>query len=96
MIPITKIDPAPGAEYFLNIGFQEVMNGILFLKIMFMQLPSLSCRWKQNLLPAKSDPLAILQTKTTGKKLEVSGVDLKIVFDLEKGRLESFNYKGRN
>jgi beta-galactosidase len=37
----------------------------------------------------------ILQTKTTGNKLEVSGVNLLIRFDLSAGRLESFTYKGK-
>ena len=39
--------------------------------------------------------LAVLQTKTIDKKLEVSGVDMKIIFDLVSGRLTSFNYKGK-
>ena len=36
---------------------------------------------------AKRDELAILQTKTIDKKLEVSGTDMKIVFDLVNGRI---------
>jgi len=43
----------------------------------------------------KDNNLAVLQTKTIDKKLEVSGVDMKIVFDLVNGRLTSFNYKGK-
>ena len=41
------------------------------------------------------DELTVLQTKTVDKKLEVSGSDMKIVFDLENGRLESFTFKGK-
>jgi beta-galactosidase len=43
----------------------------------------------------KDNNLAVLQTKTIDKKLEVSGVDMKMVFDLVNGRLTSFNYKGK-
>jgi beta-galactosidase len=95
LIPITKIDPAPGAEYFLNLRFSRsdewnsVPEDHVYATAQF-RLPL-----EVNPIPAKPDPLAILQTKTVEKKLEVSGVDLKVVFDLEKGRLESFNYKGR-
>jgi beta-galactosidase len=52
-------------------------------------------------LPVESKPvmanesnLAVLQTKTVDKNLEVSGVDMKLVFNLASGRLTSFNYKG--
>ena len=38
----------------------------------------------------KQDTLAMLQTKTIDKKLEVNGTDLKIVFNLDAGRMESF------
>jgi beta-galactosidase len=95
MIPITKIDPAPGTEYFLNLRFSRsdewnsVPEDHVYATAQF-RLPL-----EVKPIPAKPDPLAILQTKTIEKKLEVSGVDLKIVFDLEKGRLESFNFKGR-
>ena len=44
-------------------------------------------------IPAKEDNLAVLQTKTVVKNLEVSGVDMKLVFDLASGKLTSFNYK---
>ena len=37
----------------------------------------------------------MLQTKTSGSKLEVGGSNMKIVFDLATGRMESFNYKGK-
>jgi beta-galactosidase len=43
----------------------------------------------------RENKLAVLQTKTVDKKLEVSGVDMKIIFDLVNGRLISFNYKSK-
>jgi beta-galactosidase len=94
-VPLNQIDPAPGAEYFLNFKVlrSEAWNYVpedhvyatAQFKLPVVVKPVLS----------KRDNLAILQTKTVGKKLEVSGVNMKIVFDLGSGSMESFNYKGR-
>ncbi len=95
MIPVEKIVPAPGAEYFLNLRFSRsdewnyVPEDHVYASAQF----KLPLEAKQE--SVKSDPLAMLQTKTTDKKLEVSGTDLKIIFDLVSGRMESFNYKGK-
>ncbi|HUX58813.1 MAG TPA: glycoside hydrolase family 2 TIM barrel-domain containing protein [Bacteroidales bacterium] len=95
MIPVDKIDPAPGAEYFLNIWVSRsdewnyVPGDHVYASSQF-KLPV-----EGKILLAKRDGLAVLQTNTVGKKLEVSGTDLRLVFDLEKGRLESYAYKGR-
>ena len=95
MIPVTGIDPAPGAEYFLNLRFSRsdewnsVPEDHVYATAQF-KLPV-----EAKPIPAKTDEMALLQTKTVDKKLEVSGVDLKIVFNLETGRMESFNYKGK-
>jgi beta-galactosidase len=95
-IPVEKIDPVPGAEYFLNINasrsdeWNYVPEDHVYATGQFK-------------LPVESKPfsaiqngLVILQTKPVGRKLEVSGVDMKIVFDLGTGRLESYNYKGKD
>lgn len=95
MIPIKKIDQLPGAEYFLNLRVSRsdewnyVPADNVYATAQF-KLPV-----EARAIPAKTNGLAVLQTKTTDSKLEVSGVDLKIVFDLAVGRLESFNYKGK-
>jgi len=95
MIPISEIDPAPGAEYFLNIrvsrsdGWNYVPEDHVYATAQF-RLPV-----EGKPVAAKRDELAVLQTKTVDTKLEVSGSDMKIVFDLEKGSMESFAYKGR-
>ena len=39
--------------------------------------------------------MAVLQTKTGDKELEVSGENMKVIFDLATGRLTSYNYKGK-
>ena len=94
-IPVSGIDPAPGTEYFLNIrvsrsdAWNYVPEDHVYASTQFK-------------LPVDSKPvlvnennLVVLQTKTIDKKLEVSGVDMKITCDLSLGRLTSFNYKGK-
>ncbi len=94
MIPIDKIDPAPGSEYFLNIRasrsdeWNYVPGDHVYASAQF-KLPV-----EGKPVPAKNDDLAVLQTKNVDNKLEVSGTDMKLVFNLEKGRLESYNFKG--
>ncbi|TAL59742.1 MAG: DUF4981 domain-containing protein [Bacteroidetes bacterium] len=94
LLPFEKIDPVPGAEYFLNIRVSrsDVWNMVpedhVYASAQF-KLPA-----EGKPVPAIRDNLAILQTKTIDKKLEISGTDMKLVFDLVNGRLESFNYKG--
>jgi beta-galactosidase len=44
--------------------------------------------------PPRPEELSVLQTKTVENRLEVAGPDLKIVFDLTKGRMESYQFKG--
>ena len=95
MIPMTGIEPSPGAEYFLNLRVSRsdewnyVPEDHVYATAQF-KLPV-----EGKPLYSKPEPLAILQTKTLDKKLEVSGVDMKVVFDLVAGKLESFNYKGK-
>ena len=94
-IPLEKIDPAPGAEYFLNIrvsrsdSWNSVPEDHVYASAQY-KLPA-----EGKPVIAKQDDLAILQTKTTDSKLEISGSDMLVVFDMVKGRLESFNYKGK-
>jgi beta-galactosidase len=94
-IPLKKFDPSPGAEYFLNLrvirsdAWNYVPEDHIYATAQF-KLPE-----EGRPVPANIDNLAVLQTKTIDKKLEVSGVDMQIVFDLGTGRLSSFNYKGK-
>jgi beta-galactosidase len=94
-IPLKKIDPAPGTEYFLNIrasrsdAWNYVPEDHVYAYAQF-KLPV-----EGKAVAAKTDKLAVLQTKTNDKNLEVSGVDMKLIFDLSTGRLTSFNFKGK-
>jgi beta-galactosidase len=95
LIPLTKIDPAPGAEYFLNlrISRSEAWNIVPEDHVYASAQFKLPVEGKPVL--AKRNELAVLQTKTADKKLEVGGTDMKLVFDLVNGRLESYVYKGK-
>jgi beta-galactosidase len=94
-IPVNKIDPAPGTEYFLNIRairgdeWNYVPEDHVYASAQF----KLSVEGKP-VFPDHED-LALLQTNTIDSKLEVSGSEMKVIFDLSKGRLKSFFYKGK-
>lgn len=95
-IPVEGIEVKPGAEYFLNIKVSRsdewnyVPEDHVYATAQF-KLPI-----EGNPVIAKQDELAVLQTNTQDKKFEVSSTDMKIVFDLEKGKMESFTYKGKS
>jgi beta-galactosidase len=95
-LPFKKIDPAPGSEYFLNIfvSRSDVWNYVPEDHIYASAQFKLSEEAKP--MVAKHDDLAMLQTKTAGNKLEVNGSDLRIIFDLVSGRIESYNFKGKD
>jgi beta-galactosidase len=94
-IPLKKIDPTSGTEYFLNIRavrsdeWNYVPENHVYATAQF-KLPAEGMP-----VAAKEDNLAVLQTNTSGKKLEVSGVDMKVIFNLESGKLESYTFKGK-
>jgi beta-galactosidase len=94
-IPFEKIEPEPGTEYFLNIralrsdAWNLVPEDNVYASAQF-KLP-----YEAKPVIFKNDELAILQTKTSGTKLEVSGADLNLTFNLEKGKLESYKFKGK-
>jgi beta-galactosidase len=95
-LPIKKIESTPGTEYFLNIralrsdSWNSVPEDHVYAAAQFK-------------LPVESKPLTArkagsetLKTKSDGSKLEISGTNMKVVFDLAAGRLESFEFKGKN
>jgi len=92
-IPVKEPAPAPGTEYFLNIkamrsdSWNLVPEDHVYASAQFLLASN------EKLPAARSDEISVLQTKTTGSRLEVAGPDMKIVFDLAKGRMESFLYK---
>ena len=94
-VPVSDIKPVPGHEYFLNFRVSRsdewnyVPENHVYARAQF-ELP---VEVKQ--VPVKAANLPALQTKTTDKNLIVSGVNLKVVFDLTTGRLTSYNFKGK-
>jgi beta-galactosidase len=95
LLPLEKINPAPGTEYFLNIR-------VLRTEEWNLVPPDHVYASAQFKLPVEGEQVkiiqgesAILQSKTVGNKLEVAGTDMKIVFNLETGRMESYNFKGK-
>jgi beta-galactosidase len=94
-IPVSGIEAIPGAEYFLNmrVSRSDEWNYVPEDNVYATAQFKLPVEGKPVL--AKLDQLAVLQTNTVGNKYEVSGSDLKIIFDLEKGRMDSFTYKGK-
>lgn len=93
-IPIEKIEPMPGTEYFLNLRISRsdawtiVPEDHIYAAAQF-KLPFEGAPVKLN-----QDKLTVLQSSIIGNKLKIAGTDLKIVLDLEKGRIESYNFKG--
>ncbi len=95
MIPVSEIEPVPGAEYFLNLRFSRSEEWNYVPENHVYAAAQYKLPFEESKVPFKQDGLAILQTKMTDKKYEVNGENLKIVFDLGAGKLESYNYKGK-
>lgn len=95
MIPFTKKSPAPGEEYFLNLRISRSEEWNLVPEDHVYAEEQFKLPFEGAPVPFKMDELAVLQTNMLEKKYEVAGADFKIVFDLEKGRMESYKYKGR-
>ena len=94
MLPLKKFVPEPATEYFLNVRMTRneewnlVPEGNVYACAQF----SLPVETRKIQAPSA---LPMLQTNTSGKNLEGAGTDLKAVFDLEKGRMISLSYKGK-
>ncbi len=71
------------------------MNGIMFLKIMFMHLLSLSCQLRGNRYRLKWMNLQFFRPIPQAPDLKLAVMTIKIVFNLETGRMESFAFKGK-
>ncbi len=94
-VPVAGIEVAQGTEYFLNLKVSRsdewnyVPEDHVYATAQFM-LP-----FDGGPVASGRDQLAVIQTSTEGSKYTVSSTDVSVVFDLEKGRLESYSYKGR-
>ncbi len=95
-IPVSGIEVTPGAEYFLNFRVSKSDEWDLVPEDHVYAATQFKLPMDGKPVFAKHDQMAVLQTNTVDKKYEVSSPDILIVFDLEKGRMESFAYKGRS
>jgi len=95
LLPFEKIDPTPGAEYFLNlrVSRSDEWNNVPEDHVYATAQFKLPVEGKP--VTAKQDELVVLQTDTEGKKYTVSSSDMEIVFDLERGIMESYINKGK-
>jgi beta-galactosidase len=95
-LPISKIAPAPATEYFLNLrasrpdSWNSVPEDHVYASAQFLLAAG-----NRSVLAKKSET-EMLQRKSDGTKLEITGKDLKIIFDLAAGKIEALNYKGRS
>ena len=93
-IPFEKFTPVPGAEYFLNFKVSRSDEWNIVPENHIYATAQFKLPVEGEKIAMNADNLAILQTNTVGNKLEVGGAEMKIIFNLETGRLESFNFKG--
>jgi beta-galactosidase len=94
-IPVAGIEVAPGAEYFLNLRVSRSDEWNFVPEDNVYATAQFKLPLEGKPVFARRGELDVLQTNTEGKKYEVSSSDMKMVFDLEKGRMESFSYKGK-
>ncbi len=94
-LDLNKINPEPGKEYFLNIKASRSDSWNLVPADYVYATAQFELASGPAVAPSKKQDLSVLQTKTEGKKLEVAGQDLKVIFDPEKGRMESYSFKGK-
>ncbi|MDQ1296822.1 MAG: beta-galactosidase, partial [Bacteroidota bacterium] len=94
-VPIEKINPVSGAEYFLNlrVSRSEEWNSVPEDHVYANEQFKLPVGSEQPLISQSVQ--GVIQTKTSGNKLEVGGTDMNVIFNLESGKLESYKYKGK-
>ena len=93
-VPLEKINPEPGTEYFLNIRATRSDEWNLVPEDHVYATAQFELASKPKEAVVKMADISILQTKTADKNLEVAGPEMKVVFNLEKGQMISFVYKG--
>jgi beta-galactosidase len=94
-IPLEKINPEPGSEYFLNMRTSRSQEWNLVPEDHIYATAQFKLPPEGEPVKISPEKYGVLQEETRGNDLEVAGADLKIVFNLETGRLSSFNFKGR-
>jgi beta-galactosidase len=94
-IPLEKTEAVPGTEYFLNVKASRADEWNYVPEDHVYATGQFKLPFEGKAVAASVDPLALLQTSTRDNKLEVSGKDIKLTFDLSTGILGSFQSKGK-
>ncbi|MGB6866129.1 MAG: glycoside hydrolase family 2 TIM barrel-domain containing protein, partial [Candidatus Aminicenantaceae bacterium] len=94
-IPIPRIRPGAGVEYFLNLSFCAKSSTSLIPK-------GHEVAWEQFRLPISSPKIvtdissfAPLEFKETESEAWIDGKDFRLVFDKSKGVITSWNFNGK-
>ena len=94
-LPFSPVVPDPGTEYFLNLRVYRTDEWNLVPEEHVYASAQFKLPVEKKQALKNNDELAILQTNTVGNKLEITGTDLKIIFNLENGRMESYQFKNK-
>ncbi len=90
---ISKIDPDPGAEYFLNLSAGKTEAWTIVPENHIYATEQFRLPVGRPPMVSVSDEMTVLQTNTLDTKTEVSGTDFRATFDLVKGTMSSLIYK---
>jgi len=96
LLPLKKIIPVPGAEYFLNLRASRTEEWNLVPADHVYASAQFRVPAEGEPVKFTADKLTMLQTDIIGNKLSVKGTDIVIEFNLENGRMESFSFKGKD
>ena len=94
-VPFRRIEPLPGSEYYLNLRASRVDEWNLVPEGNVYATGQFRLPFHSGNRAGETEKLALLQTSTKDRKLEVAGESMKLIFDLGKGSLESFAYRGK-
>jgi beta-galactosidase len=94
-IPVTEIDIQPSTEYFLNLRASRSEEWNLVPEDHVYASAQFKLPFEKSAVPSSDDLNGVIETKTTGNNYEISGEQFKVTFDLEKGFITSYVYKGR-
>ena len=94
-IPVPKIQPQPGVEYFLTLRWETVHKTDLIPNGHVVA-------WEQFKLPANTESKSLdlgklnpLELNQTENQIVVKGKDFTLTFDKDKGTISSFQYNGQ-
>jgi beta-galactosidase len=94
-IPVSGINPEPGAEYFLNFYVTRADEWGLMPQDHLYASEQMLLPFKSEAIQGSTDNLALLDLSSRGTDLTVAGEDFALVFDMSQGRMKSFTAYGQ-